>query len=245
MENKITGVLEPGELPKAYGRENRRILSDPISSATLRNPGSPQNPPPTRAERRPPAAPASPVLQKGQRWDIHNAAGLTPKTLKICIGWDKAQTPFELDASAFLLNQNGKVSNDSQFVFYGNQTSPDGSVVYRFGDEIASGRDNAEILVLLDRVSPETERIAVCLTIYEAIANHLHFGMVKNLYARLTDESGRELRAVSVERLSSEVTSLVLGEIYRYRGAWKFCATVSGYHRDLAEFCGIYGVNLE
>jgi stress protein len=52
------------------------------------------------------------------------------------------------------------------------------------------------------------------------------------------------LRYDLAENFSTEA-SVVVGEIYRYKGEWKFSAVGSGFNGGLRSLCQNYGVNLE
>ena len=91
--------------------------------------------------------------------------------------------------------------------------------------------------------SPSVQKIAFAVTIYEAFERHLHFGMVQNLDASIINaDTSRELAHFALTDCSQSVTAMVVGELYRYKGAWKFSAVGSGVYRDLAGFCGMYGI---
>ena len=166
--------------------------------------------------------------------------------IKIGLGWDVNDSRCDLDASAFMLDKNGRSVGDEWFIFYGQDTSPDNSVKYKTFDIGVACEDDAELTVDLNAVSPNVEKILIAITIYEASANRLNFGMVSNVYARIIDaDTNKETSRFVQDECYSNVTALVLGELYRYKGAWKFNAVGSGVARDLAEFCGMYGVVLE
>ena len=60
-------------------------------------------------------------LVKGQRIDLtKNNAGL--KNLLVGLGWDPikytSDNEFDLDASVFMCDASGKVTKDSNFIFY-------------------------------------------------------------------------------------------------------------------------------
>ncbi len=68
-------------------------------------------------------------LSKGGNVSLSKAAP-SMKNVLVGLGWDARSTDgqdFDLDASAFLLASNGKVRGDSDFIFYNNLTSSDGS----------------------------------------------------------------------------------------------------------------------
>lgn len=85
-----------------------------------------------------------------------------------------------MDVSAFLLNNTGKVIGDSWFVFYGQETSPDGSTAFGAGQE-----ENHEIIsVDFNRLNPAVSRIVFVLTINEALEKHLNFSMLRDAYIK-------------------------------------------------------------
>ncbi|MDE6775983.1 MAG: TerD family protein [Ruminococcus sp.] len=199
----------------------------------------------TSAPKRRRAAASGQALIRGQKWTVTGNGGNTIHKMRVCVGWEQNRSGCELDMSAFMLAQNEKVLSDDWFVFYGQEQSPDGSVKYCSNSDNFSLPDDAELSVSLDDVYPSVQKILVCVTIYEASERHHNFGMVRDLYARILDDNGRELVRYCADNLPPQATALVLGELYRYNGVWKFNAVGSGYNRDLSEFCRIYGVELE
>ncbi|MBR1822782.1 MAG: TerD family protein [Ruminococcus sp.] len=196
---------------------------------------------PKPKRRRPGVANPGTPLMKGQKIPMTGSG-----RIKIGLGWDVNDSRCDLDASAFMLDKNGRSVGDEWFIFYGQDTSPDNSVKYKTFDIGVACEDDAELTVDLNAVSPNVEKILIAITIYEASANRLNFGMVSNVYARIIDaDTNKETSRFVQDECYSNVTALVLGELYRYKGAWKFNAVGSGVARDLAEFCGMYGVVLE
>lgn len=77
-------------------------------------------------------------LQKGQKVDLTKGnPGLTK--IMVGLGWDTNKYDgghdFDLDAAAFLTDENGRVTSDLDFVFYNNLQHPSGSVVHQ-GDNL-------------------------------------------------------------------------------------------------------------
>lgn len=145
-----------------------------------------------------------------------------------------------MDVSAFLLNNTGKVIGDSWFVFYGQETSPDGSTAFGAGQE-----ENHEIIsVDFNRLNPAVSRIVFVLTINEALEKHLNFSMLRDAYIKITDTYDTELVSFKMDEYYSNVTSMMIGEVYRHNGIWKFNAIGNGVTRDLAGLCELYGVQV-
>lgn len=206
---------------------------------TLQVPGQPTaQTPQTPAPRRRPQM-LSPVA-RGQKTALHlQERGCT--RLRFGFGWDETDARCDVDASAFLLGENGRVLSDEDFVFYGQQTSRDGSVRFQ-----ASGTEDREtITVDSARIDQRVCRIVFVMTIDGALTQKLHFGMLKNVYLRILDDrDGREILSYPLENAFENVTSMTLGELYRHQGQWKFNPVGNGVHTDLAGQCALYGVTL-
>ncbi len=199
-------------------------------------PVSQPTPPPAQFSI-PPLPADSTLLKKGQKFTVADKSGNTPFQLKLLLDWDVADSRCDLDASAFLLTERDIVPAEEWFVFYGQPKSPDQSVRYSGN----SGK-GAQMEIQLSAVSPQIQKIALAVTIYEAMEQNLNFGMVRSISARLVDDRQHELARLDLTELSSAVTALVVGELYRYKGAWKFNAVGSGVKRDLSGFCAMYGI---
>ena len=188
-------------------------------------------------------------LQKGQKVDLTKGnPGL--KKILIGLGWDTNKYDggfdFDLDAAAFLLGANGKVNSDDDFVFYNNLKHKSGSVEH-MGDNLtgAGEGDDEEIKVDLSLVPANVEKIDFTVTIYDADARKQKFGQVENAYIRVVDdETGKELIRYDLGEDFSVETAVVVGEIYRNKGEWKFNAIGSGFGGGLAALGRNYGVNV-
>ena len=186
-----------------------------------------------------PIPPLQRTAQKGQKLPLETAGKLSQ--VSACLGWNVKNPQCDVDVSAFLLGNNGKVLGDTWFVFYGQTKSPDGSTIFSAGQ----GADREAISIDLTRLNPSVEKIVFVLTINDAIQNHLNFSMVKDAYIRILNHTGTELVSFMMDEYYSNVTSMMIGEMYRHNGAWKFNAIGSGVARDLAGLCELYGVQVE
>ena len=178
------------------------------------------------------------LLRKGQKAPLE--AGIRGVTLGF--GWNVRDSRCDIDASAFLVTGNGKVPGDDWFVFYGQDTSPDGSMVFA---EDHTHTDREIITVDLTRLDSRIQKIVFVLTINEAFENHLNFSMIEDPYVRIMDtQTKRVLLSYRMEELYENVTSMTIGELYLHNGAWKFNPVGNGVHQDLAGQCAIYGVEI-
>ena len=189
------------------------------------------------------------TLAKGQKVDLTKTnPGL--KNIIVGLGWDVNKYDggfsFDLDTAAFLTGANGKVTADTDFVFYNNVRHPSGSVTH-LGDNLtgAGDGDDEQIKVSLDQVPANIEKIAFTVTIHEAMQRSQNFGQVSNSYIRVMDESnGTELIRYDLGEDFSIETAIVVGELYRHNGEWKFNAIGSGYQGGLAALCNNFGINV-
>ena len=219
-------------------------VQQPVNTANASYASNPANNRPNVKRNR--VEPTGDRLAKGQKYSIKDRDGRPAEQLKICLGWDVKDGRVELDASAFMLCDNGKVPGDEWFIFYGQPDSPDNGLHYKIFNDDPNSPDDAAIIMDLTRVDARVTKIALAVTIYEAAAHSLNFGMVQNLYARILDSrTNREIASFKMDDCYSSVTAMVLGELYRYKGEWKFNAVGAGKNLDLAAFCGMYGVALE
>ncbi|OCS83380.1 TerD family protein [Caryophanon tenue] len=188
-------------------------------------------------------------LSKGQKVDLTKTnPGLTK--VKVGLGWDTNKYDgtegFDLDSSVFLLNDGGKVSDPSDFIFYNNTTGGNGSVVHS-GDNLTGegAGDDETVSITLNSVPEGVQRIAFTVTIHDAEARGQNFGMVSNSFIRIVNEDTNEelIRYDLGEDFSIE-TALVVGELYRHNGEWKFNAVGSGYQGGLAALCNDFGLQV-
>lgn len=187
-------------------------------------------------------------LQKGQKIDLTKTnPGL--KNLLIGLGWDTNKYDggfdFDLDATAFLLGENGKVTSDSDVIFYNNKSHASGSVVHQGDNLTGEGEGDDEVIkVDLSLVPENIHKIDFTVTIHEADTRRQNFGMVSNAFIRVVNEAtGTELIRYDLGEDFSIETAVVVAELYRSGGEWKFNAIGSGFQGGLAALCNNFGVN--
>ena len=172
-------------------------------------------------------------LQKGQKVSLTKGNPGLSKVV-VGLGWDVNQFDtggdFDLDAAAFLLTDSGKISTQSDFVFYGNLEHPSGSVKH-MGDNLtgAGEGDDEQIVIDLARVPGDYDRIVLVVNIYQAVQRHQHFGMIQNAFIRIVDgRNNQELCKYNLTENYSGMTAMIFGEVYRHNGEWKFSAIGQG-----------------
>lgn len=165
----------------------------------------------------------------------------------IGLGWKARSTdgaPFDLDASALLVGENGKVRSDADFIFYNNAT---GEGVKHSGDNLTGGGDgdDEQILVHLGQVPANVQRVVIAVTIHDAEARRQNFGQVSDAYVRVVNhETNQEAIRYDLQEEASTETAMIFGELYRKNGGWSFRAIGQGYQGGLRGIATDYGVNV-
>lgn len=188
-------------------------------------------------------------LSKGQKVDLTKTnPGLT--NVVVGLGWDTNKYDgghdFDLDSSVFLLGGNGKITNESDFVFYNNTQGANGTVEHTGDNRTGAGEgDDEQVKINLSSVPANVQRIAFTITIHDAESRNQNFGQVSNSYARIFNEAnGEELIRYDLGEDFSIETAIVVGELYRHNGEWKFSAIGSGYQGGLAALATDFGLQI-
>ena len=187
-------------------------------------------------------------LSKGGNVSLSKEApGLT--RILVGLGWDVRATDgaeFDLDASVFLLNTDGRVRSDSDFIFYNNLTSADGSVEHTRDNRTGEGEDDDEaVKVNLSAIPVDVERLAVAVTIHDATNRSQSFGQVDNAFIRVVnDDNSSEIARYDLSEDASTETAMIFGEIYRHGNEWKFRAVGQGYTGGLGPLAQSFGISV-
>lgn len=183
-------------------------------------------------------------LTTGQRFSLKKQApGLN--VLLCGLGWELAprkglkkmfKPDFDLDISVLCLNEEDKLTKNTDVVYYGNLTHPSGAISH-LGDNLTGEHttpnaterheeeeheeeihDKEQILVTLPQVPKRINKILIVANIYEPSARRQHLGQVKNAYVRLVDlEHEIEIARynLSSDDCCNIETGIILAEIYR------------------------------
>jgi tellurium resistance protein TerD len=180
-------------------------------------------------------------LQKGQKIDLTKGnPGLTK--IMVGLGWDEVSktksggflgslfgskpADIDCDASALMLDANGKLTSKDRLVYFGNLQSADKSVKHSGDNLTGSGDgDDEQIHVELTRVPSEVHKIVFVVNIYDCVKRRQDFGHIANAFIRVVNPiNGQEFCRYNLTEDYSGKTSLVVAEVYRYQNEWKFAA---------------------
>ena len=209
-------------------------------------------------------------LSKGQTIDLRkNSKGedvYDLSSVTMGLGWDVrqntgggflgklfggAEKEFDLDAIAFLLDDQGKVANmgrtvqtnngrqvflyESDVIFFNSQKHPSGHIFLTGDNRTGAGDgDDEQIIVKLNALDQKYQKIVFLVSIYQGRTNNQHFGMVSNAFIRAVDAKGKEITKYSLSGDASMngMCSMVFAEAYRKDGAWKFRAMGEPHQSD-------------
>ena len=187
-------------------------------------------------------------LNKGGNLSLSNTDPSLNQVL-IGLGWDARATDgvdFDLDASAFLLAANDKVRAETDFIFYNQTRSPEGSVEHTGDNRTGAGDgDDEAVKIDLAKVPAEVQKIAITVTIHDAESRGQNFGQVQNAFIRVVnDQTNVEIVRFDLNEDYSTETAMIFGELYRHNGEWKFRAVGQGYNGGLSALCRQYGISI-
>lgn len=180
-------------------------------------------------------------LQKGQKVDLTKGnTGL--RNIMVGLGWDEAENrsakggifgglfsgkpaAIDCDATAFLC-KNGKVNGKADVVYFGNLRHSTGSVIHQ-GDNLTGegDGDDEQILVQLNNIPADYDKIVFVVNIYQARERKQDFGMIENAFIRIVDaDTNKELLKYNLSENYDGMTAMIFGEVYRHENEWKFAA---------------------
>lgn len=182
-------------------------------------------------------------LQKGQRISLSKEApGLTK--LMCGLGWDVGKrsgggllgafsnTPnFDLDASVICLDQNGKVRDVANIIYFGNLAHKSGGITH-LGDNLtgAGDGDDEQVIVDLPRLPQEIKKLVFTVNIYHCVERKQDFSQVQNAFVRLINMSNnQELAKYNLSGSEYKgMTGMIMAEIYNHNNEWKMAAIGNG-----------------
>ncbi|WP_040795690.1 TerD family protein [Nocardia higoensis] len=174
----------------------------------------------------------STMLSKGQNVPLPDDV----ERLDVVLAWSESE--IEVDASALLLGEDGKVGSDADFVFYNQPESADGAVRF-LGVSTTEEGAQARIAVDLTAVPERVHSVALVGSLGAGA-----FGDLGKLSLRVVDAAGHSLAEYLTADATTE-TAFVFGEIYRRGGAWKVRAVGQGWDSGLAGVATNFGVQID
>lgn len=159
--------------------------------------------------------------------------------MTVALSWTDPSGAGEADVSVLLINADGKVGSDEDFIFYNQPTTADGSVQLMGKAPTGSGSED-RILVDLSALAGQVQRVVI------AASRHLlaTFGDLNDLRLAISDSAGQGLLAFDIDDATVE-TAFIFGELYRRGDGWKFRAVGQGYKAGLAGLATDFGISVD
>lgn len=184
-------------------------------------------------------------LIKGSRFNLSQEAPDLNK-ISIKLGWEvrDAKQNYDIDASVFMLDAEGKSPDERYFVFYNNLQSLDGALRH-LGDNPrgATEGEKETIYVDLPKVNSAIQEMVFVVTIHEGKEKNQSFSQITNAFICLANqETGKQLVRYDLKEAFSQETALEFGRLYKKNGEWRFHAVGQGYNAGLQTFVDKYQV---
>lgn len=152
---------------------------------------------------------------------------------------------FDLDLTVFLLNSEGEVAKEQDFIFYNNLVNENEAVTHS-GDNI-EGKDGKlaeEVKIQLAKLTENITRIAfaVSLNLHE---ENISFGQISNAYLKVINLDTEEL--VIDYDLSEDFAfdiAIIVGEFERGENGWLFKSLIQSAN-SLEDISKSYGLKIE
>lgn len=182
-------------------------------------------------------------LSKGETIDLTKAApGLTK--VFAGAGWDvKTGGPtMDVDLIAFLVDANGKLTQDANFVYFNNKKSACGSVASRGDNLTGAGEGDDEVIdINLETVPADVSKIVLAVSIYQAASKGQSLKSLDNAFVRIVDATSQtELAKYSLTNFESANANFILGNLSRDGANWSFTAVGEPKDGELAELVTVY-----
>ena len=162
---------------------------------------------------------------------------LSTTALHVSISHGQSPPGMAADVSAFLLNGQGKVSTDDDFIFFNQPTRTEQGILL----EPEQGR----FTLHLDRTGTDIQKIALAITITDGQAKGQNFTQFKNVTVLVKDFlSGIEIACFSLDTRQNQESALIVAEFYRHQDKWKFRAVGQGFIGGLQPLAEFYGVDI-
>lgn len=175
-------------------------------------------------------------LQKGENISLATLDN-SLSDLVIMTDWQTKtiDPPIDINVSAFLLTEQNKVTEDTDFIFSKRPRSSKDAVLFK----------DRRFKVSLKKLESNIARVAFVLSIHQADNRKHNFSLVNNITIKVFNFSTKqEIITYKVDDANSE-TAIILATLYHHQNAWKFKAIGQGYEKGLSVLAQNFGVDIE
>lgn len=175
-------------------------------------------------------------ILKGEKLSIDKEIG--SKEFIVSINWqDPADTSYEIDASIMLLSERGKMEDESDFIFYNNNTSLHNEVHLK--DQPYLGYKKS-FDININKISSKISKVMFLLTIEDGDELNKRFNNVKNICVDILDKNQQIKLSYKIDDMTKE-TAIILLELYKRNDEWKLQGVGNGFNSGLAAIIKEYG----
>ncbi|MGH1328361.1 TerD family protein [Bacillus pretiosus] len=180
------------------------------------------------------------TLVRGQKIDVtKNHPGI--RGVLVDLTWD-APMNMDVDASAFLVGFNGKITKEEDFVFYGQPYSSCRSVQL---DQNETNGNKQRFSIDFTHIKDDVQKIVFSITIHNAEEKKQALRDVSHIQLKISNaQSGLEIIHFPITHSFTDESAIIVGELYRHGGGWKFNPIGAGYFGGLAALCKNFGIEI-
>lgn len=165
---------------------------------------------------------------------------LSGNKFRVSVGWKVSAAQAAVDLSAFLLATTSKVRSDEDMIFYGQPRSVDGSIAINSSAPSSDG-GVSEFSLDVSSLAADVEKIAFTATTPADSSPPL--STIESLHIKVTPENDAvDACEFVIDTRNAPEAAMILGEVYRRAGDWKFRAVGQGFVGGLAPLAEHYGV---
>ncbi|MFC4514769.1 MULTISPECIES: TerD family protein [Streptomyces] len=172
---------------------------------------------------------------------------LDAPTVRAVLRWTPGPGIPDVDASALLLGDAGRVRSDEDFVFYNQPRHPSGLVRHLPKKRLVEGATDS-VEADLTALDPSVARVVLA-----ASADGGPFGLVRDLCVLLYDTARSGAGSTDAEPIArfdvtpetGDETAMLCGELYRRGDGWKFRALGQGYASGLVGLATEFGISVD
>lgn len=170
-------------------------------------------------------------LKPGQNTSLQGASG------EVIVTHD-ARADIDVNLTAFLVNEQGKVTADTDMVFFNAPEHASGAASFK-APTTGGASVSHRIAFDLSRLPGDISRVAITLT---QDGNSGGFSVVSNLACQVV-VAGQTLELAP--GAFDQETGIVVVDLYLRNGEYKARSVWQGFASGLAGLCGLYGVEVE
>ena len=161
-------------------------------------------------------------------------------SVRAVFSWTSGPSVPDVDASALLLTEIGKVRTDADFVFYNQPRHASDAVTHEGKQTRGASATTDTLLVNLVGLPTDITRVGIA-----ASTDGGNFGQVRDLALSVRD-AGTNAEIARFTGMGATIeTALVAGELYRRGSAWKFRAVGQGWASGLAGLATDFGITVD